>query len=71
MFSIIQAWNINERQQPEYGLIPGEPADDSLWKMKSCLYKQIVYGLLDKSKTNGVQQMQLLLRIQSQQSARV
>lgn len=39
--------------------------------MKSCLCKQIVYGLLSKSKTNGVQQMQFQLRIQSYRSARV
>lgn len=37
--------------------------------MKSCLCKQIVYGLLSKSKTNGVQQMQFQLRIQSYTSA--
>lgn len=39
--------------------------------MKSYLYKQIVYGLLNKRETNGVQQRQLLLRIQSGQSTRL
>lgn len=39
--------------------------------MKNCLCKQIVYGLLSKSKTNGVQRMRFQLRIQSYKSARV